>query len=334
MRKNIDDYSYFKEEMGGVSKKAWLTDGKSLFLNKYEQLREDNTSIFNDCAEVISYHISKMIGIPCAECMLVTRNGTKGIISKNFLSNNISGPKEEELILGDILIKAISNDFESKKMINTKTNERYTIELILSSVKNYNIVSDVLNMMIFDSIIAHYDRNPSNWGIINNLKTKKYRFSPLFDNATSLGFSLPDVALNEFIIEVDGKPTIINDFGLNEFINKKIKSKIIISNDYMASKYTLEQLNFITSKRKFNYTRIAHSYIVDYIFDNYYPQVEDFINNIIKVLTTDNVNQLLLTFKDEVDLSHLAFAREIILSRVEYIKSRQSAMLMNKGLAI
>ncbi len=66
-------------------------------------------------------------------------------------------------------------------------------------------VSEPINFwaktFIFDAIIGNTDRHQENWGIIENKRFEKIlsaRFSPAFDNGTSLGHEIMETKLKEF----------------------------------------------------------------------------------------------------------------------------------------
>lgn len=264
--KNIRHLKKYNEEARGTNSKEWVIDKNKLYLFKETQIKDDGTSTNAHYAESIYSDIAHLLSVECVNVKLVIRNQKKGIITEYFLKDN------EELVDFNALIQNIRQDFQPKSLRCKKTKEYYSLPLILESIKA--VVSDrtkykeirkkVMEELILDCLCDHYDRNPSNIGLIKNynLDTKKrYRLCPIFDNGTCLAASLP--------VEV-AKNYLENENGIIELDNA-IRSKIGIGEE----KYTTYDL------------------LLDYIMGKYFTDIIDIVNNINYLIDSQSINIVL-----------------------------------------
>ena len=161
------------------------------------------SSIYN---ELIAEEIAKDYEIPSAHYDLAVLDGNIGVISENFLKDN-----ETYTDMSSIL-KTIYNDPEDKTNHNNLTDIWNALSLIF---KDEKIISDlmeqIVNIFIFDILIANSDRHDENYGIITGTKTK---MSPVYDNNFMLsGISLYD---GDYSIKVESnmneEDNILNTF--------------------------------------------------------------------------------------------------------------------------
>ncbi|MGI5879508.1 MAG: HipA domain-containing protein [Syntrophomonadaceae bacterium] len=66
----------------------------------------------------------------------------------------------------------------------------YTFSKISNILKPDNLLSQFIDVMVFDCLIFNQDRHQDNWGICEKGDTK--RFAPAYDNSTSLAWNLND----------------------------------------------------------------------------------------------------------------------------------------------
>lgn len=163
------------------------------------------SSIYN---ELIAEEIAKDYEIPSAHYDLAVLDGNIGVISENFLKDN-----ETYTDMSSIL-KTIYNDPEDKTNHNNLTDIWNALSLIF---KDEKIISDlmeqIVNIFIFDILIANSDRHDENYGIITGTKTK---MSPVYDNNFMLsGISLYD---GDYSIKVESNMNE-EDNILNKFLS-------------------------------------------------------------------------------------------------------------------
>jgi len=290
--KNIRHLKKYNEESRGTNSKEWVIDKGILYLFKETQIKEDGTSTNAHYSESVYSDIANVLEKNCVKVKLAIRNQKKGIITEYFLNDN------EELIDFTALIQNIRQDFQPKSLKCKKTKEYYSLSLILESVKAIigdrdqykNIRKNIIEEIIIDSLCDHYDRNPSNFGLIKNYSLdprKRYRLCPIFDNGTCLGASLP--------IEI-AKKYVQDEFGIIELDNA-IRSKIGIGNE----KYT------------------TYDILLDYIMKNYFEDTIDIVNDINYIIDEQTINIIL----NQDKYKHLdKYHKELMYKKILFNKSK------------
>lgn len=194
--------------------------------------------------------------------------------------------------------KNIRQDFKPKSLKCKKTNEYYSLSLILESIKavvndrtNYKeIRKKVMEEIILDCLCDHYDRNPSNIGLIKNynLDTKKrYRLCPIFDNGTSLAASLPIEAVKNYLESENGILELDDEVG----------SKIGIGEE-RGTTYDL---------------------LLDYIMKKYFEDVIDIVYNINYFITPETINTIL----NQGKYKHLdKYHKELMYKKILFNKDK------------
>ena len=321
------------------------------YLFKFATLKSDGTPVYNDVSECIAADIGKMIGVSVAEYFLCENNGKMGVITKDFLNNDIDGPKREEFFDGVYLISQIDPGFRNTSLINPKTKQYYTVDLVLRSVERYGLEKDVLNMLIFDALVANRDRNPSNYGIIVNHETGNIRFAPLYDNCTSLGISMVDHRLRKCF---DNNGNVIDKEHLDTVIHKHFVGKITLERfsqykdkrewDRKEEERILslieekreellplldcgqisrddyhKELSYIGSQyRKFDVSTLQYQTLMEYLTLNYSELIEDIMENISNI-DKNKIDKILNYYKDDIPIDRINMAREIVLRRAKWM---------------
>ena len=151
-----------------------LNNGTEVFIKKIRSMNEAY-------AELVAEQIAKQMGIPYAQYDLINIEGTTKIASINFLEEGqelVDGTK----ILPDLKVKDIDSICRSFcRFLKT----RYPN---LSEEDIQKIKEGFLKITIFDKIIANWDRNPGNWGIIV-LPNGDVKISHELDNNKALNIS-------------------------------------------------------------------------------------------------------------------------------------------------
>ena len=352
MRTKVINEEIYLPEPVGKQPKYWICAYGKRYLFKISTFKKDNTPAYNDVSECIAADIGNLIGIPVANYYLCENAGVKGVLSYDFLDNELGKTKKEEFIDGVTLINLIDSGFKNTSLVNPQTHQLYTADLIIQSVLKYGLMQDVINMFVYDSLIANRDRNPSNYGIIINHEDNSVKFAPLYDNCASLGISMVEHRLRQCIDEFGN---IINEEQLNLVIHKHIVGKVTLDrfHQYKEKKVwdnfeSRRIINLIEEKkkqllilveegklsidnyhkslnkigdsyRKYDISTLEYQQMISYL-THYYPEyVEQIINKIEKNITKENIDKLFDFYQDELPIDRLNFAKELVLRRANWI---------------
>ena len=120
---------------------------------------------------MIAEEIAKEYGLKCANYDLASYDGMIGTISENFLLDN-----DKFYYLSEII--GNNNNIEN---ILKKLYDRYNNMEVISALKN-----ELIDIFIFDILIANHDRHTDNLGIIES--SGDIHFCPVFDNDLMLDY--------------------------------------------------------------------------------------------------------------------------------------------------
>lgn len=144
----MKDFSHWKEYEGasegsGRSEKQWImnpdTEQTGLFKYKKDIGTTDHAS------ECIASDLANLIGIPCANFEIGMYHGREGSISYNIVEHN-----GMTLIEGIYCISMLYSDFDVEKLIDTKSGERYSLDMIERVLKGFELFEDFLPILVFD----------------------------------------------------------------------------------------------------------------------------------------------------------------------------------------
>ena len=148
--------------------------------------------------------------------------------------------------------------------------EYYSLEMILNSINDYNLVDDFLKIMIFDFLIGNTDRHQNNWAVISI--NDNIRMCPLYDNGSSLCCYLEDEKIDSYLGN--------DKMKFNSLVNTKSKSRVRLD--------------------KKNKKETTHLEIVKYICRHYYSSVIELVNIININLTEDIIEKLVFSYDDKL----------------------------------
>lgn len=293
MRKDVTNCPLVSAEDRGVNTKEWLlVDGQEA-LFKETQIKENGESTYADYGEIIVSDVCDLLGVPCAKTELAIKDGKKGCLSYSFCK-----PGEELIDIGTV-IQNVRIRFNSKNMVDNDSKDAYCIEMILEGLESIATSKRELAELrkaffisvITDSLIDHYDRNPSNLAVLSSVLG--ITLSPKYDNGTSLSISVPQEVLEELVSRDEP-----NNQKHAEF-RKNLYSKI----GYLSKKF------------------VKYDELEMYIFNYYYDEVKDFIPVIEERFTDENIDAI---FEDEKysNLSHVH--KEMIKGK---LKANRDSML-------
>lgn len=353
-RINIDSSNFYLNEPRGKQRKKWIVIFRKKYLYKESTIKQDGSPTYNDISECLASGIAQLIGVSSADYYLCTSCGRNGIITPDFLDNDVYLPKKEEFLDGTFLISRIDPGFKNKSLLNPATHQYYTVSLILDSILEFGLIKEALEMIVFDALIGNTDRNPSNYGIIVNHETGNIRFAPLYDNSTCLGISMVEHRLRKCY---DIKGNLIDRLHTDTVMHHHIVGKITIDRhmqykekDVWDMKETARILGMIEGKRKeliekveneqisraeyhkqlsdigdqyrkYDITTLEYRPLIEYLTTYYYDEIESIIMRIRDNMTQENIGNLFAWYSNELPIDRLEFARNMVLERAKWIVS-------------
>lgn len=275
MYKNFDDWDEYEgfSYGSGTSTQQWIIDSKSGTIGLFKERKSDSTT--DNFSEKIASELAHIIGLECAKIDLAIRNGKFGLISYKI---NL----ENEIIQEGInYISKIYPYYNRDNLVDEKSNEKYSLDIILNSIKGLNLEKDLFKIFIFDCIIGNTDRHHSNWATIRN--ENGIRICPIYDNASSLCSYTTDQQINDH-------------FNDNNWINAQVDSK---------------SKSLIRLKGK----KVRHSEFISYIKQNYYFETLDFVKDIKDKLTDNAIDNLLINYNNLLSDNKLKLLREYLIRK-------------------
>lgn len=284
----MKDFSYWKEYEGasegsGRSEKLWLINPDTGQTGLFKYKKDIDTT--DHVSECIASDLAKLIGIPCAKFEVGTYNGREGSISYNIVEEN-----GMILIEGIYCISLRYHSFDADKLININTNEKYSLEMIEKVVNMFGLYDDFLSIIIFDFLIGNTDRHQSNWAFI--MKDKRVKLSPLYDNSSSLCAYVKESKIKYYL----GKDKLL----WKSLVDTKSKSLIRIGiNDEKQP---------------------THAQVLMFLKKNYYKQTKSIVDKILKVVTEDNICDILDKYNEVLSGDRKELIKRFLLSKKEIMK--------------
>jgi hypothetical protein len=240
-----------------LEKEELLSPEQIKYLIKYPRNFQVGVS-WEDITELIAAEIGSILGMETMEVEIVTRNGRRGCLLKNFTA--IPGLLHNEE--GGSLLN-VFDDYQL--LLETTLTGEELIDFGFDYIRRLpfwnSIKSAFIDMQFFDILIGNQDRHPYNWLILffseNNVK-----FSPFYDNGASLGFRFDDQKLLQMI----ENESLLNKYTKNTkvkagiFERKQVKAKDLLN--YLLNKFPEESKNSIHKLMYFEmdrYVNFIHS---------------------------------------------------------------------------
>lgn len=281
----MKDFSHWKEYEGasegsGRSEKKWLihpdTDQTGLFKFKKDEGTTDHVS------ECIASDLAQVIGIPCARFEIGTFCGREGSMSYNIVEH-----EGMTLIEGIYCISLKYHDFDVEKLMDTKTGEKYSLEMIKNVLEEFGMFEDFLPILIFDFLIGNTDRHQSNWALIS--ENHQLRLSPLYDNSSSLCAYVAESKIDRYF----GRDRLL----WQSLIDSKSRSLIRIASD---------------DKRL-----PTHTQMLRFLRGNYFGQTEHIINRIEEAVTEDKICEIVEKYSEVLSQRRKLLIVKYLLSKIE-----------------
>ncbi len=263
----VIDYSQWDiyegaSEGSGRSEKEWLINKDTNEIGLFKFPKTDKTT--EHISEKLASELAKTIGLECAKIEIGKYNSRIG--SMSYLINT----EKEILIEGISLINSKYPTYNPGTMYDYLKDEYYSLEMILNSINDYNLVDDFLKIMIFDFLIGNTDRHQNNWAVISI--NDNIRMCPLYDNGSSLCCYLEDEKIDSYLGN--------DKMKFNSLVNTKSKSRVRLD--------------------KKNKKETTHLEIVKYICRHYYSSVIELVNTININLTEDIIEKLVFSYDDKL----------------------------------
>lgn len=194
-------------EKNGTRQAYWLTPDL--------MFKEETRGTYESYSELFNAHLMNRLGL-FNSCYygLAEYKGKQGVITKHLAK------EDEELFLGSDILNQYGI-YDRKELIyyNSLDMLPIIIKRFCSDndyIYNEEIEKEFEKLFMYDLITMQSDRNPSNWGIICDTKTRQIRLS-YFDHSNMLICDDPD-AINDF---KNGKLDLLN------YINNDITTFLI-----------------------------------------------------------------------------------------------------------
>lgn len=220
------DFTNCEEELnnykGSEKKKTLIYNNKKYLVKFPDPIREKkkNISYINNAfSEYVGSNVFKICGFE-------TQNTVLGKYKYNNNEKIVCACEDftdEHTILYEFEKLALSTNLDKK--VETELTD------ILDVIEENNM-KEVLkekfwDMFIIDSIIGNTDRHNGNWGVLLNLKEKKYKFSPIYDCGSCLNPMLDDEEMKN-ISTTELKNLAINCYSCITQNGKKINYMLYI----------------------------------------------------------------------------------------------------------
>jgi len=280
----IKDFSNWVEYEGvsegsGRSEKIWLVNPESGEIGLFKFTKSLNTT--EHVSEKIASELAMIIGIECMKVDLGTFNSRIGSFSYKINKD------DEILIEGIQLINKYYPDYDENTLFDNVKKEYYSLEMIMNSLREYNLQYEFLKIPIFDYLIGNTDRHHSNWAIIQ--KDKNVKLSPLYDNGSSLCCYVGEDKIDGYL----GKDKMKFDSIL---INKST-SRIRIDKK--------------TRKEP------KHKEMIEFIKNNHYNETIDFVKVINAKVNEKSIDILLGNYVGIISDKRITLIKKYLLEKVK-----------------
>lgn len=143
-------------------------------------------------SEAIAFRIGRLMGLTLPPVFVAIDSTTSepGTVNEWFM--DYPGHEEERYCPGGDLMQLLIEDYDREK--GRKHNLETIIRLSRIMARAGGLTHDWVEYwglcLSFDALIGNTDRHQENWGLIVEGDGKSVRFTPYFDNGTSLGHEL------------------------------------------------------------------------------------------------------------------------------------------------
>ncbi|MDA0697379.1 MAG: hypothetical protein O2793_13335 [Proteobacteria bacterium] len=200
---DISDIDQDSIEYLGTKDKFWYIKDNEQYLFKSIQVTKDGKQhlrIGEDCSEKIACEIANILFIPHVHYELAIYKNLRGVISKNFISQN----RGESLVSGNELLEKIrvkeSIDLVHQTILRVYVVMRFIIKkkpLGFHEMPNIKTAGEFfVGYLMLDALLANQDRHNENWGMIQRINGERH-LALTFDHGASLGKNISDKEKDE-----------------------------------------------------------------------------------------------------------------------------------------
>lgn len=287
----IKDFSSWKEYEGasegsGRSEKIWLVNPANGDIGLFKFPKTEHTT--EHLSEKIAADIATLIKVECMKVELGKYDTRLGSLSYRINRD------DENLIEGIQLINKYYPLYNEETLYDSGRDEYYSLEMILHSLKEYNLQKDFLVIPIFDFLIGNTDRHQSNWAILQ--RGKNIKLCPVYDNGSSLCCYISESQIDSYL----GNDRL----RFQSLVDSKSKSRIRVNKKIKKEPTHLEVLNFL---------RVNH-----------YQDVIDIVKTIKNKVNEHNIDSILDKY-----CNYMSSKRRILIKKFLLEKVRLMAGLFN-----
>lgn len=297
---------------GGTRAKKYLfaPDGKFYYF-KRSQIKPGKDYTFEFWNEIIAYELGTMLGLKMLRYDIAVYGDVMGCISASMIDS-----EKEELVEGIKYLQAISPDFDPAKK---ECKKWYTFDLIeraLKAAKIGHFIDDVIQIIIFDSLIGNGDRHQENWAIItqqrllseilegeeSNIKAKWlvgfYKKLKKVFKESEEQYKKSNKKIPKHYYETQRFFAPIYDSGSclgRELLDEKVES--LLRNDNELNSY----VNRGTSEIHWSNSKIKHYELIENLLHSGYgKKVSSFIENALAAFNLSRFTAIIESIDDKV----------------------------------
>lgn len=206
---DISDIDQDNIEYLGTKDKFWYIKDDEHYLFKSIRVTKEghqHLRIGEDCSEKIACEIANLLDIPHVQYELAIYKDLRGVISKNFISQN----RGESLVSGNELLEKFRVQ-ESADLVHQTIPRVYVVMRFLISKKplGFNELPNIksageffVGYLMLDALISNQDRHNENWGMIQRVNGDRH-LALTFDHGASLGKNIGDSEKNDRLYTKD-----------------------------------------------------------------------------------------------------------------------------------
>lgn len=181
----------------GTKDKFWFVHNGDRYLFKSIRVQKNgipHLRIGEDCSEKIACEVAKLLSIPQVDYEFANYGGLRGVISKNFISND----RGEHLVSGNEMLK--ESGITDQELVHQRIECVYDVmeQIIEKKPLGFKELNNIkkageffLGYMMLDALISNQDRHNENWGMIQTVHGNCH-LALSFDHGASLGKNITD----------------------------------------------------------------------------------------------------------------------------------------------
>lgn len=263
-------------------------------------------------SEIIASEYGCLLGFNMLQYDIALKDGECGCISKAMNEKD-----NENLAEGIRFLTRYDNTYQPD---DKNSHERYTFDFICKALKEFELdhyIPNIIQVIIFDSLIGNGDRHQENWGIINSVnieittESKKYTLFEALKNGWNEKNKEPKLNFN---IVLNDRFAPIYDSGSclgREIADEKVR--VMLKDDQMLQAY----INRGCSEIRLDGPKLNHFVLVRKLKEQYPDVVDTIINNV--VMHFDELIVRNIVFNVDMALPRELFIYKLPDERKEFI---------------